>query len=326
MDAAPEAGDDHAGSSEPESGNNRPPLRIQELTAEDFLSAAGIPRIDVVAQTGSTNADLLRNLRLEPAQWPDLAVLTTEHQTAGRGRLERQWEAPPRSSLAVSIVLRPVTARGLPVPTRSYAWLSLLAALALRESLLQVEGIPAELKWPNDVLVRGKKISGILAQLTTMADGAAPAVVLGTGINVSLEASELPVATATSVVVERGATHAPSAGAMITPDRTKLLKSFLTNFSSLYRAFCNADGDPSVSLLGGGSLHHRAEAVMVTLGREIRVQLPGGTDLIGRAEHLDADGSLMVVSADGDTHTVTAGDVIHVRPWSTQRGMETGYA
>ena len=82
-------------------------------------------------------------------------MLTAEYQSAARGRLDRHWEAPARSSVSVSLVLRPVNAEGRPLPTQSYSWLSLLAALALREALLETAGIPAELKWPNDVLVRG---------------------------------------------------------------------------------------------------------------------------------------------------------------------------
>ncbi len=113
-------------------------------------------------------------------------MLTAEHQTAARGRLDRRWEAPARSSVSVSLVLRPVNADGRPLPTQSYSWLSLLGALALREALLETAGIPAELKWPNDVLVRGRKIAGILAQLGPMHGGAVPPVILGTGLNVSL--------------------------------------------------------------------------------------------------------------------------------------------
>ncbi len=137
--------------------------------------------------------------------------------------------------MSVSVVLRPVNADGRPLPTQSYSWFSLIAALALRETLLETAGIPAELKWPNDVLVRGRKIAGILAQLGPMVDGNVPPVVLGTGLNVTLTRSELPVPTATSVALEQ-ADHR---------DRTALLKSYLSHFAILYRSFCNADGDPT---------------------------------------------------------------------------------
>ena len=270
----------------------------------DFLANTGIARLEVVETTGSTNADLLRAVTVEPKDWPDMSVLTAEHQTAGRGRLERHWEAPDHSAVSVSIVLRPVNAQGLPVPTQSYSWLSLLAALALRETLLEYCGLPAEIKWPNDVLVRGRKISGILAQLGPMGDGTVPAVVLGTGLNVSLAEGELPVPTATSLLVEGADTL----------DRTAILQNYLSRFAALYRSFCNADGDPAAGLAGGPSLHKRVEAVLVTLGREVRAQLPGDHELVGHASRLDEYGSLLVVDHGGREHVVTAGDVVHLRP------------
>ncbi len=293
------------------------PLNRAALADQDFLSATGIAKLVVVDSTGSTNADLLRAVTVEPREWPDLSVLTAEYQTAARGRLDRSWEAPPLSSVSVSIVLRPVNAEGRPLPTHTYSWLSLLGALALRETLLETAGIPAELKWPNDVLVRGRKIAGILAQMGPMGDGSVPAVVLGTGLNVTLTAAELPVPTATSVALEQP----------LTVDRTQLLKGYLAKFAVLYRSFCNADGDPTAGMAGGPSLHKRVESVMVTLGRQVRAQLPGDHEIIGHATRLDEYGSLLVVDKDAREHVVTAGDVVHLRPWTPPgQDPEGGYA
>jgi len=294
----------------PSSGMERPALDREALLQPDFLSAAGIPQLKIVDTTGSTNADLVRAVTVEPGKWADLAVLTAEHQSAARGRLDRHWEAPERSAVSVSIVLRPVTSQGLPVPTQSYSWLSLLAAIALREALQETAGVTAEIKWPNDVLVKGRKIAGILAQMTPMGDGSVPAVILGVGLNVSLAEEELPVPTATSLAVE-GAT---------TTDRTELLKSFLSRFARLYRSFCNSEGDPSAGLAGGASLHKRVESAMVTLGREVRAHLPGDLELVGHASRLDEHGSLLVVDHGGREHVITAGDVVHLR------ATESGYA
>ena len=267
--------------------------------------------------TGSTNADLLRAVTVEPKAWQDLAVLTAEHQTAARGRLDRTWEAPERSSVLVSIVLRPVNAEGRPLPTQTYSWLSLLAALALRDALLETAGLRADVKWPNDVLVRGRKIAGILAQLGPMGDGSVPPVILGTGLNVTLTESELPVPTATSVQLEGAETV----------DRTALLKSYLSRFCTLYRSFCNADGDPTAGLAGGPSLHKRVEAVMVTLGQQVRAHLPGDHEIIGHASRLDDSGSLLVVDSSAREHVVTAGDVVHLRPWTPPgQSAESGNA
>lgn len=292
------------------------PLNRGALADPEFLAATGIAKMVVVESTGSTNTDLLRAVTVEPKEWPDMSVLTAEYQTAARGRLDRSWEAPPLSSVSVSIVLRPMNAEGRPLPTDTYSWLSLLAALALRETLLETAGIPAELKWPNDVLVRGRKIAGILAQMGPMGDGSVPAVVLGTGLNVTLTAAELPVPTATSVALERP----------LTDDRTQLLKGYLASFARLYRSFCNADGDPTAGLSGGPSLHKRVESVMVTLGRQVRAQLPGDHEIIGHATRLDEYGSLLVVDQDAREHVVTAGDVVHLRPWTRPGDTEDGYA
>ena len=294
---------------------DRPPLDLNALRAEGFLSANGIPQLTVVESTGSTNADLLRGVTEDPRAWPDLSVLAAEYQSAARGRLERRWEAPARSSVSVSIVLRPANAEGRPLPTHSYSWLSLLAALALREALLETAAIPAELKWPNDVLVRGRKIAGILAQLGPLGEADAPPVVLGTGLNVTLTEAELPVPTATSVLLEDPATV----------DRTLLLTSYLSRFATLYRSFCNADGDPTAGMAGGPSLHKRVEAVLTTLGKQVRAQLPGDHELIGHASRLDDYGSLLVVDSAAHEHVVTAGDVVHLRPWASP-GAESGYA
>ncbi|MFY9634114.1 MAG: biotin--[acetyl-CoA-carboxylase] ligase [Cellulosimicrobium cellulans] len=293
------------------------PLNRGALAEQDFLAASGIAKMVVVDSTGSTNADLLRAVTVEPKEWPDLSVLTAEYQTAARGRLDRSWEAPPLSSVSVSIVLRPVNAEGRPLPTHTYSWLSLLGALALRQTLLETAGLPAELKWPNDVLVRGRKIAGILAQMGPMGDGSVPAVILGTGLNVTLTSDELPVPTATSVALEQP----------LTVDRTQLLKSYLAHFAVLYRSFCNADGDPTAGLAGGPSLHKRVESVMVTLGSQVRAQLPGDHEIIGHATRLDEYGSLLVVDKDAREHVVTAGDVVHLRPWTPPgQGTEGGYA
>jgi len=304
---------------------DRPPLDLSALSDEAFLSANGIPRLTVLESTGSTNADLLRGVTEDPGAWPDLSVLTAEYQSDARGRLDRRWEAPARSSVSVSLVLLPVNGAGRPLPTHRYSWLSLLAALALREALTETAGLPAELKWPNDVLVRGRKIAGILAQLGPLGAGGAPPVILGTGLNVTLTEPELPVPTATSVLLEN-----PD-----TVDRTELLKSYLSRFATLYRSFCNADGDPTAGMAGGPSLHKRVEHLLSTLGKQVRAQLPGDHEIIGHATRLDEYGSLLVVDAAGHEHVVTAGDVVHLRPWNPagtggqgtgSGGAESGYA
>jgi len=272
-----------------------------------LIQALGLPRLDHVESTGSTNADLLAALAAEGGlprtAYPDLSVLIADHQSTGRGRLGRQWEAPPRASLAVSLVLRPVNTEGRPLPTDSYSWFSLLAAEAWRLALEDVCAVRAGVKWPNDLLLGERKLAGILAQLHFPADGQPPVVVLGTGVNVSLTEAELPVPTATSLLL---------AGARPL-DRTALVAAYLRRFVTLYRDYCNSDGDPDAGLAGGASLHHRLTHSTVTLGRTVRAHLPGDREITGRAERLDHHGSLVLLSEDGLEHTVTAGDVVHLR-------------
>ena len=266
--------------------------------------AGPFTRIDLVQETGSTNDDLAEAAAQQPEQWPDLSVLTAEVQRAGRGRLDRSWVAPERSSLILSLLLRPVNGSGRPLPTSSYSWMSLLAALALVESIEDRTEVSPQLKWPNDVIVDGRKLAGILARFVPGADGAPPALVVGVGLNVSLTDSELPVPTATSLLLEYAGTT----------DRNILLKAFLRTFAARYAAFCAVDGDASAAQADGGTLAAAISRRMHTLGRSVRAELPGGAELTGRALALDAFGSLVVRDGEGERHTVSAGDVVHLRP------------
>lgn len=289
--------DDHA---QPEP---RGPLD-RTVLGPDLVREAGLSRLDVVDEIDSTNAELVRRATTDPAGWGDLSVLVAEHQSAGRGRLHRAWDSPVGESVAVSIVLRPHNRDGRPLPTQGYSWFSPLAALALREALAVLAGIEACLKWPNDVIVQGRKISGILAQLAPGANGAPPAVVLGTGINVAQTEEELPVPTATSMLLACGREVR----------REDILIAYLSAFARRYREFCEADGDPEVPLSGGRGLWGQVEDATITLGKRVRVELPGGQTLVGRATGLDSHGALRVVEEDGSRHSVAAGDVVHLRP------------
>lgn len=261
-------------------------------------------RLELVEATGSTNTDLARYAADDPAQWPDLSVLTAEEQTAGRGRMDRTWTAPERSSLIVSVLLRPRNPEGRPLPTQSYAWLSLLAALALSESIEERTEIAPQLKWPNDVHVDGRKLAGVLAQLVPGAGAEPPAVIVGTGVNVSLTDQELPVPTATSLLLEYAATT----------DRNVLLKAYLRTLAAHYAEFTAVDGDATRPWKDGASLLERVSGRMATLDQEVQADLPNGTVLTGRAMTLDVHGALVVRDNDGERHTVSAGDVVHLRP------------
>ena len=248
--------------------------------------------VTVLAETGSTNSDLLAAARAGAAEG---TVLAAEVQTAGRGRLDRRWICPPRAALSFSALLRP---DGVPAVARG--WIPLLAGVAVAAGLRAQAGLDARLKWPNDVLVGGAKIAGILAEQ------AGDAIVLGIGINVTTRRDELPVPHATSVVL---------AGAA--PDREQLLVAVLGELETWYRRWVAAVAAAPGELGGpaGGPAGLRAEYLRLsaTVGKQVRVSMPGGKLLTGRAGDVDGTGRLVVETASGQV-LVSAGDVVHVRP------------
>jgi BirA family transcriptional regulator, biotin operon repressor / biotin---[acetyl-CoA-carboxylase] ligase len=260
----------------------RPPLdraRIAAAVEED--SALLVEVVDEAPSTNAVAADRAR------AGAPDGLVVVAEHQTAGRGRLGRSWETPAGTALTFSMLLRPS------VPASSWPWLPLLTGYALAEALSS-HGYAAGVKWPNDVLIGERKVAGILVERVETPTG--PAAVIGVGLNTGMTADELPVPTATSLSLESGEA----------PDRTSLLLDVLAAIREAYDAW-QQGGDPAARRLA-----ESYAAACVTLGRQVRVDLPDGTVLEGRADAVDSSGRLVVVAADG-RHEVGAGDVVHVR-------------
>lgn len=238
----------------------------------------------MVDTVGSTNAAAAERAR---ADAPDGLVVVAEHQTAGRGRLDRSWETPARAALTFSMVLRP------DVPLADWTWLPLLTGYTLTK-VLRSEGYAAAVKWPNDVLIGDRKVAGILLERVESSSGAA--AVVGVGLNVGLTADELPVPTATSLRIESGAA----------PDRTALLVTVLGSLREAYDVW-QAGGHAATE-----RLRSSYSAACATIGREVRVELPSGETLVGRATGIDPGGRLVVTGADGET-VVGAGDVVHVR-------------
>ena len=266
---------------------DRPPLRVGALQDALVVEGGVWTRLDVVDETGSTNADLAAAAAAGAAEG---RVLVAEHQAAGRGRLDRVWSAPERSALTFSVLLRP------PPETRaSWGWLPLLAGLSVAGPVRRLGGVDAGLKWPNDVVVATpggeRKLAGLLAEVV------GDAVVLGIGLNVSLREEELPVPTATSMAV---------AGADVT-DRDPLLRAVLRELATRYAAWRDSGGDAE-----GCGLAADYRDVCVTLGREVTVHLPGGAERRGRAVEVDGGGRLVVAGPDG-VDALAAGDVVHVR-------------
>jgi BirA family biotin operon repressor/biotin-[acetyl-CoA-carboxylase] ligase len=251
---------------------DRPPLDLDRLVTPTDWSE------EVLDEAPSTNAVVADRARSGAGVG---RVGVAEHQTAGRGRLDRTWETPARSALTVSVLLTPRA------PASDWPWLPLLtgyaAALALRRL-----GAPAALKWPNDVLLEDRKLAGILTERIELPSG--PAVVVGIGINVGMTADELPLETATSLAVEG-----------YDVDRTELLSTLLERLRTEYDAFERGEL---------GALRTAYAGACATVGREVRVDLPTGSTLTGEATGIDEGGRLLVAGPDGVV-PVSAGDVVH---------------
>ncbi len=259
--------------------------------AKAALLGTRFAELDWVAETGSTNADLVA----AAAEGAGDRALVADHQHAGRGRLERRWEAPPGASLLMSVLVRP------PFPATGAHLLSTALGLAAVDALSELAGIDVGLKWPNDVVAPGAgesgadlKLGGLLAEMT--GDAATGAVVLGIGLNVAWSGVGFPeelAATATAVDLLGG--HV---------EREDLVVALL-------RAL-----DPVAELASPEacrSLVERYRGRCVTIGRRVRVELPG-SELLGTAVDVADDGALVVRGDDGTTTTVTVGDVVHLRP------------
>ncbi|HEY6801354.1 MAG TPA: biotin--[acetyl-CoA-carboxylase] ligase [Agromyces sp.] len=282
-------------------------------------SRAAVPRLEYVSSTGSTNDDL-RAAATGPdaAAWPHGSVIVTDDQTRGRGRMGRTWLAPTGKTLAISVLLRPELVGGRPLPSGAYGWLPLIAGAAMTEAVRRAVDAAAAsriddeadddgsgvldvvLKWPNDVLVSGYKICGILSELLPApeSDQATPAVIVGAGLNLTLDEHDLPTLTSTSLLLATG----------VQPDPDQVLADYLSGFLSLVRAFAEQGADAAAS-----GIASRVSDLCGTLGAEVRVVLPGDRQLLGVAERLDADGRLLVRDANDEVQAVAAGDVTHLR-------------
>jgi BirA family transcriptional regulator, biotin operon repressor / biotin---[acetyl-CoA-carboxylase] ligase len=242
--------------------------------------------IEVVDETPSTNALVAARATAGAAEG---LVVVAEHQTSGRGRLDRTWVTPPRAALTFSVLLRPR------VPDVRWPWIPLLAGISVVDAVEDAGGPPCALKWPNDVMYDGRKLAGLLVERLETPTG--PAAVLGVGLNVSTAEEELPV---------------PGAGSLATAgwpglDRALLLVRILEVLGKRLRRWSGDSGDPMRGLL------EDYEARCETVGRSVRVHLPSGEELVGPAVGIADDGGLLVQAAQGVV-VVSAGDVVHVRP------------
>jgi len=258
-------------------------LDLSELSAESIKRGL---RTALIGQNivyrpclGSTN-DLLKVLAAQGA--PEGTLVITDEQTAGRGRLGRKWLAPPNTSLLLSLLFRPNLA-----PNQAQR-LTMICSLAIADAIEGLTGLTVDLKWPNDILIRGKKAGGILTELGTTGERL-DYVAVGMGLNVNLAVSALPELRdmATSISQELGREVS----------RLELLCRILEGIEARYNF-----------LRRGESPHGEWAARLINLGCEVQVTTPDEA-LTGWAERVDDDGALIVRTPDGERKRVLAGDM-----------------
>lgn len=257
------------------------------LHADDLLSRLGTTRIigrdiRVFERTTSTN-DIMARLAGDGME--EGAVVFAEAQSRGRGRLGRLWISPARKGLWFSILLRP------DLPPQSATQLTVAAATALARAIALQTGLVPEIKWPNDILIGGKKVAGILTELTAELDHVRE-VVLGIGVDVNLDAAELPSElrkTATSLKIESGQPV----------DRAELAVAILRELDDDYERIRRGQFE-----LVAAEWQQRC----TTLGREVSIRI-GDRVIRGRAESLDAEGALLLRTQHGRLERIIGGDV-----------------
>jgi len=257
------------------------------LHADDLLARLGKTKIvgrdiHVFEQTTSTN-DVIEKLARDGVK--EGAVVFAESQTKGRGRLGRAWMSPARKGLWFSILLRP------DLRPQETTRLTVASAAALRRAIQSETGLDPEIKWPNDILLGGKKVAGILTELSAELDRVRH-VILGIGVDVNLGATEFPTElrkTATSLRIEAGKAIS----------RPELATAILRELDHDYARVCgNFFADVADDW----------EAHCTTIGRAVTIQI-GGRRVSGRAESLDDDGALLLRTEHGHLERITGGDV-----------------
>lgn len=258
-------------------------LRVDEIMADRAAGTIGrkIVYRSAIASTNTLAAELAQQGAAEGT------VVTAEVQTGGKGRLGRTWISP-RGSLAFSVILRPA------VPTHKAPLITLMGAVAATAAINERTGLAAGIKWPNDVLVDGLKVCGLLTEMSAEPDRIRH-LVLGIGVNVNADLAELP-----ADVRERSTSLAAAAGGTL--DRTGLLSEMLAQLDRWYQLFL-AD---ETALLGAW------RGLNVTLGRRVSVSGAAGS-FSGIARDIDKEGRLIVLLDDGTLQAVAAGDVTIVK-------------
>ena len=286
---------------------------LLDATLDDLTTEPGSTwrRVDVVAETGSTNADLIGRA----AAGEDISgvVLIAENQTAGRGRNGRSWSATPGAQILMSIGVSATD-----VPAASWGWLPLAAGVAVIDAVTDVAlgagNVPVGLKWPNDVLAGADGSAGKLAGILAEVARPASTIVVGLGLNVTMRLEDLPsLGTATSLRLL----------GVEAPDRALLVRALLRELGQRIEGWRRAGGADE-------QLQADYRSHSLTIGTRVRALLPGDQKIEGTARSIDDQGRLVVDTPDKEIR-ISAGDIVHLRPvhvsapgppLSTARGTE----
>ncbi len=263
---------------EPQSSKPKRPARTPAPPREFIIGRD----IRVFEQTSSTN-DVIEKLARDGVK--EGVVVFAESQTRGRGRLGRKWISPERKGLWFSVLLRP------DLRPRETTQLTVASATALRRAIQSETGLKPEIKWPNDILIGGRKVAGILTELSAELDRVKH-IILGIGVDVNLAAGEFPAElkkTATSLKIESGRTIS----------RAALAVAALRELDRDYARICARQFT---------AVADEWEENCTTIGKDVTVQI-GDRKIRGRAESLDDAGALLVRTEHGRLEAITGGDV-----------------
>ncbi len=289
-----------------------------------------VPEVTWLEHTDSTQQVVLEAAAAAPLDWPHLRAVATLDQRTGRGRLGRDWTTPAGTALSMSVVLRPR------VPFQHWSWATLIAA-AVTAGELDRRGIPATVKWPNDVLAPdGRKLCGILAGVLPGQSG----IVLGLGLNLDFGSEGAPVPTATSLAEwlpgaarggaaggDTGTDTASGTAALAAEVLGALLRSLGESLAAFEDAITGSGTGPAADVDGTHPAVGAVVGRLGTLGTRVRAELPGGTTLEGTARGLGPGGTLLIEPTDrgkmeaavagasrrGELLEVSAADVVHLR-------------
>ncbi len=261
-------------------------MSVSELSVERIRAALGMAwagrHVVYCPAVDSTNDEAKR---MAEAGAPEGTLVVADYQEAGRGRLGRRWWSPPGSSLLLSLVFRPTF-----LAPHQAQRLTMICSLAVCDAVTDVTGLAAAIKWPNDVLIGGRKVGGLLAELG-IAGSQLDHVVVGMGINVNLnfEDGDVPVLAVPATSLKAALGQEVS--------RLGVLAALLRRVEARYER-----------LRAGALPHDEWQSRLVTLGQPVQVTMPDRV-LVGLVTGVDADGALLVQRADGEVERVLAGDV-----------------